>query len=64
MKKDTAELYEGKHAREIIGLSSEKKKYKPSDIDEYRVFIQSTSHNRKLVKNSGFLYEASDWGLH
>ena len=64
MKKDTAELFEGKHARNIIGLTDEKKKYKPKDIDEYKVFIQSTSYNRKLVLNSGFLYEATDWGLH
>jgi hypothetical protein len=62
MKKDTHELYEGNRARKLIGLTSEKKRFRPTDVDEYRVFIQSTSYNRKLLKNTGFLYEAEDWG--
>lgn len=62
MKKGTGELFEGKEARRIIGLSDETKKYKPSDIKDYRVFIQSTSYNRKLLADTGFLYEAEDFG--
>jgi hypothetical protein len=62
MKKDSGELFEGEVARRIIGLSDESKKYKPSDIREYRVFIQSTSYNRKLIGGTGFLYEAEDFG--
>ena len=62
MKKDTGELFEGDVARTIIGLTSENRKYKPSDIREYRVFIQSTSYNRKLIGGTGFLYEAEDYG--
>jgi hypothetical protein len=62
MKKDTGELFEGEVARRIIGLSDESKKYKPSDIRDYRVFIQSTSYNRKLIGGTGFLYEAEDFG--
>lgn len=62
MKKDTGELFEGEVARKIIGLTDENKKYKPSDIRDYRVFIQSTSYNRKLVGGTGFLYEAEDFG--
>jgi len=62
MKKGTGELFEGSEARRIIGLSDETKKYKPSDIKEYRVFIQSTSYNRKLLGGTGFLYEAEDFG--
>jgi len=62
MKKDTGELYEGKEARTIAKLSEESKRYKPSDIEEYRVFIQSTSANRKLVKDTGFLYLDSEFG--
>jgi hypothetical protein len=47
----------------IIGLTDvETKKYKPSDIRDYRVFIQSTSYNRKLIGGTGFLYEAEDYG--
>jgi len=63
VKKDTGELFEGKHARKIIGLGTEKKRYKPTDVDEYRVFIQSTSANRKLIADSGFLYEVDGWGV-
>lgn len=62
MKKDTGDLFEGKKARKIIGLTNENKKYKPHDIPLYRVFIQSTSYNRKLIANTGFLYEADDFG--
>jgi hypothetical protein len=62
MKRDTGELYEGKEARRIIGLSDENKKYKPSEFRDYRVFIQSTSYNRKLIGGTGFLYEAEDFG--
>jgi hypothetical protein len=62
MKRDTGELYEGKEARKIIGLSDENKKYKPSEFRDYRVFIQSTSYNRKLISGTGFLYEAEDFG--
>lgn len=62
MKKDTGELFEGKHAKKLAGITVEKR-YKPSDLTDYRVFIQSTSYNRKLIKGTGFLYEASDWGI-
>jgi hypothetical protein len=62
MKKDSGELFEGEVARKIIGLGDSDKKYKPSDIRDYRVFIQSTSYNRKLVGGTGFLYEAEDFG--
>lgn len=58
----TGELYEGSKARKIIGLKSDTQKYKPSDNPDYRIFIQSTSYNRKLIGGTGFLYEASDWG--
>jgi len=63
MKKNTGEIYEGKGARKIVGLSKTSKKYKPTDIPEYKVFIQSTSHNRKLMGNTLFLYEATDFGI-
>lgn len=61
-KKITGELFEGKKARKIIGLGGTTKKYKPTDFDEYRVFIQSTSCNRKLIAGTRFLYEAEDYG--
>lgn len=62
MKRDSGDLYEGKKARKLIGLTNESRRYKPSDLKEYRVFIQSTSYNRKLIAGTGFLYEADDWG--
>jgi hypothetical protein len=62
MKKDTGELFEGEVARKIIGLGNVDKKCKPSDSRDYRVFIQSTSYNRKLVGGTGFLYEAEEFG--
>ena len=62
MKKDTGELFEGEAARLIIGLGDVAKKYKPTDMKDYRVFIQSTSYNRKLIGGTGFLYEADDFG--
>ena len=60
MKKSTGELYEGKKARKIAGFK-DNQKYKPSDLEEYNVFIQSTSANRKLIGGTRFLYEAADW---
>jgi hypothetical protein len=62
MKKDSGELFEGEVARRIIGLEDGDRKYKPSDVRDYRVFIQSTSYNRKLVGGNGFLYEAEEFG--
>lgn len=59
MDKSTGELYEGEVARTIAGIKSneERSKIKPGHLEKYRVFIQSTSPNRKLVGGKGFLYE-------
>jgi hypothetical protein len=59
MDKITKELYEGDAARSIagIGLNEENAKIKPGKLEKYRMFIQSTSPNRKLIKDQGFLYE-------
>ena len=61
MNRETGDLYEGDVARAIagIGANAEKAKIKPGDLPKYRIFIQSTSVNRKLLKNQGFLYEVS-----
>ncbi|MBD2139214.1 hypothetical protein H6F32_16925 [Anabaena sp. FACHB-1237] len=34
---------------------------KPSNLEKYAVFVQSTSANRKLMANTRFLYEVEDW---
>lgn len=62
MDRVTGELYEGEAARTIAGIkkNEERSKIKPSDIPKYRVFIQSTSPNRKLIGGQGFLYEVSE----
>lgn len=61
--KTTGELFDGSEARSIIGLTAESRRMKPTDNPDYRIFIQSTSYNRKLVKDTGFLYEATDFGV-
>lgn len=67
-------------ARQLLGLSvgndKAKEKVKPTALDEYDVFIQSTSYTRyantfliikvltpcrKLIGGTKFLYEVDDW---
>ena len=51
-------MYTGGEARNFIGLPfGERGKIKPKLFDEYEVFIQSTSSNRKLMPETKFLYE-------
>lgn len=58
MNKITKELYEGDIARTIAGINNEDNaKIKPGKLEKYRMFIQSTSPNRKLIGGQGFLYE-------
>ncbi len=52
-------MYSGEEARRILGLpSNSTAKINRRDIpSDYRVFVQSTSYNRKLIANTSFLYE-------
>ncbi len=61
LEKSTGLFYEGNKARKMLNLVEydEKKRIKPSDLDAYKVFIQSTSLNRKLVGGTTFLYDTS-----
>jgi hypothetical protein len=61
MDKATGNLYEGNVARRIVNIpkNDDKKRLKPTDFPKYRVFIQSTSLTRILLKGQGFLYEVS-----
>mgnify|MGYP000633797796 CR=1 FL=1 len=61
MDKATGNLYEGDVARRTANIpkNDDKKRLKPSDFPKYRVFIQSTSLTRILLKDQGFLYEVS-----
>lgn len=62
-KLDTGEIFEGVKARRILNLIdyNEKAKVPLTKVNEYRVFIQSTSYNRKLEGDTNFLYEV-DFG--
>ena len=66
-EKSSGKLFEGPQVREMLGLRPESPKgsYEPErlryfHLDNYRVFIQSTSHNRKLREGALFLYEVSE----
>ncbi len=57
-EKLTGDMFSGEKARRMIGLSvGERAKVKPVYFDEFDVFVQSTSYNRKLIGGTRFLYE-------
>ncbi len=57
MKKETGEIYEGDIAREIAGLPTNADgKLNPASLPFYRVFVQSKSSNRNLLKGSTLIY--------
>lgn len=66
--KVSGDMYYGDDARKHLGLKPQcerkgayaHEKIKPVKDDEYRVFIQSTSVNRKLVAGTHLLYEVED----
>lgn len=55
--KVSGDMFTGTEACRLIGAGDPKKKIKPSSLYKYRVFVQSTSYNRVLVPDTGFLYE-------
>ncbi len=61
MKKSTGELYEGGCALKLSKIEVNKRN-RPTDIPEYRIFIQSTSVGRKLKAGTKFLYEVDGFG--
>jgi hypothetical protein len=48
----TSKVYSGQHARDLIGLPNYDIRVRPQDNPQYSVFVQSTSVNRKLVKDT------------
>jgi von Willebrand factor type A domain len=63
MDRKTGDLFQGEAAREMLGLpSGATVRIKPSNLEKYAVFVQSTSANRKLIGKTRFLYEVEDWG--
>lgn len=62
MDRVTGDLFAGEAAREILGLPpGTTVRIKPSSLEKYIVFVQSTSANRKLIGGTRFLYEVADW---
>ena len=62
MDRKTGDFFEGEKARELLGLpSGETARVRPTALEKYAVFVQSTSANRKLMKGTKFLYEVEDW---
>lgn len=48
-------IYTGQQARDVLGLPDVDARVKPNANDEYRIYVQSTSVNRKLVPNTKLL---------
>ncbi len=61
MDRKTGDLFAGVAAREMLGLPADSTaKIKPTNLEKYVVFVQSTSANRKLIGKTRFLYEVED----
>lgn len=64
--RETGEMFNGSQVREELGLSPQTEKGGVNErlhkdvTKRYRVFVQSTSVNRKLIGGTTFLYEVSD----
>src|SRR5262245_354814 len=62
MERKTGDMFAGARAREMLGLpEGETARVRPTVLEKYAVFVQSTSANRKLMKGTKFLYEVDDW---
>ena len=61
MDKRSNDLFEGGSAREIMNISSnnlnEDILIKPGSLADFIIFIQSTSPNRKILKNQRIIYK-------
>jgi hypothetical protein len=62
MDRQSGDFFAGVAAREMLGLpEGATVRIKPSNLEKYVVFVQSTSANRKLMGETRFLYEVEDW---
>jgi hypothetical protein len=55
LEKKTDRVYTGPAARSLLGLPDVEVRVKPDHNDDYTIFVQSTSVNRKLVPNTRLL---------
>jgi len=67
MDKTTGDMFSGSEARELLNLAPQTssggitERLRPGALNTYKVFIQSTSVNRKLLPGTSLLYEVEDW---
>src|SRR5262245_45620512 len=62
MDRVTGDLFAGDKAREMLDLPiGETARIRPAHLEQYVVFVQSTSANRVLKGGTRFLYEVEDW---
>jgi hypothetical protein len=59
MDRDSGKIYGGTEARAILGAGGGDQRVKIKNLATYRVFVQSTSSNRKLVRGTTLLYKKS-----
>jgi hypothetical protein len=65
--RETGEMFIGTQVREKLGLQPQtekggvNEKLYAKDAKEFRIFVQSTSVNRKLIGGTTFLYEVNDF---
>jgi hypothetical protein len=63
----SGDVFNGAEVRKMLGLSPQvssggvTERLHPKSSEKYRVFVQSTSYNRKLIGGTDFLYEVPDW---
>ncbi|MFI1153989.1 vWA domain-containing protein [Streptomyces sp. NPDC020817] len=55
LEKKTDQVYTGPEARALLGLPDSEVRVKPDHNDDFTIFVQSTSVNRKLVPNTRLL---------
>ncbi|MEW9521958.1 VWA domain-containing protein [Streptomyces tubercidicus] len=55
LEKKTDRVYTGPEARALLGLPDTEFRVKPDHNDDFTIFVQSTSVNRKLVPNTRLL---------
>lgn len=55
--KSTDKIFSGPKARSLVGLSNQDQRIAPGDHGNWRIFVQSTSLNRKLLKGTSVLIE-------
>ena len=57
--KTSGDMFTGAEACEMVGAGGAGR-IKPTALNEWRVFVQSTSYNRVLMPGTGFLYEVDE----